>query len=227
MDDLAASGTPLTQSLDQLRLVNRFLGGYSATLRVLAPWLQHRAGQSIRILDIGTGVADFPEVIIRCAAKNKVDLSITAVDANPATVAHARDTVSRRLPPPLAARITIEHADALSLPYPDNGFDIAIAAMFLHHFPEGQASAILREMNRVARHGIVINDLQRHPLAYFGISALTRILPASPMVRHDGPLSVLRGFTRRELSEIARCAGFERYTLCWHWAFRWVLSSVD
>ena len=227
MDDLFTSGAPLTRSLDQLRLVNRFLGGYSATLSALAPWLRSHAGQKIRLLDLGTGVADFPEAIVQAAMGNTIDLTITAVDANPATVAYARESLARRLPQALAAKITVEHADALSLPYPDQSFDIAIAAMFLHHFAEGQAAAVIGEMSRVSRSGIVVNDLQRHPLAYFGIWALTRVLPAAPMVRHDGPISVLRGFTRAELAELARQAGVECFTIRWHWAFRWVLSSLD
>ena len=245
MDDLSTSGKALTSSLDQLRIVNRFLGGYSATLSALAPWLARQAGRRVRLLDVGTGVGDFPEMIVRWAARHPataksrrfwatldhpaaaLDLSITAVDANPATVAYARERLSRRLPPDLAAKVCVEHADALALPYPDQSFDIAIAAMFLHHFPAGEAVDVLREMSRVATCGIVVNDLQRHPAAYYGIAALTRALPASPMVRHDGPLSVLRGFTRTELAGIAERAGIAHFTVRWHWAFRWVLSSVE
>lgn len=229
MDDLSVSGMPLTHSLDQLRIVNRCLGGYSATLSALIPFLRNHAGRSVRILDVGTGAADFPEMIVRWSVLGAptVDLSVTAVDANPASVAYAGANLTRRLPPGLAAKICVEHADALALPYPDHGFDIAIAAMFLHHFPADQAITVLREMRRVARCGVIINDLQRHPLAYFGIAALTRALPASPMVRHDGPLSVLRGFTRTELAEIATSAGIRNFTLRWRWAFRWVLSCVE
>lgn len=228
MDDLSTAGKPLTRSLDQLRLVNRYLGGYGATMAALGPWLASRAGKKTRLLDIGTGVGDFPEVIVRWAARRNLDsgLEITAIDANPATVAYAREALSRRLPPALAAKITVECADALALPYPEKSFDICLAAMFLHHFPTDQAVAVLGEMRRVARCGVIVNDLQRHPLAYYGIWALAQILPASAMVRHDGPLSVLRGFTRAELVEIAERAGFATISVRWHWAFRWVLSSL-
>ena len=228
MDDLAVAGKPLTDALDELRLVNRYLGGYSATLDVLGPWLKKRADVKMRLIDIGTGVGDFPEVIIRWAARQipPIDLEIVAVDANPATVAFAKESLARRLPESLGKKITVACADALDLPYADGSFDIAMAAMFLHHFPEPSAVPIVRAMAQVARHGVLINDLHRHPLAYFGIRTLTRLLPASPMVRHDGPLSVLRGFRKRELAEIARSAGIESFQIRWHWAFRWVLSSL-
>jgi SAM-dependent methyltransferase len=228
MDDLAVAGKPLTAALDELRVVNRYLGGYAATLSALGPWLKSRAGTKTRMLDVGTGVGDFPEMIVRWAARQKpaIDVQITAIDANPATVAFARESLQRRLPGELAQKITVECADAMDLPYPDQSFDVAMAAMFLHHFPGSSAVDVVKSMRRVARHGVLINDLHRYPLAYFGIKTLTHILPASPMVRHDGPLSVLRGFKRDELAEIGREAGLTGFDVRWHWAFRWVLSSV-
>jgi len=228
MDDLGVEGKPLTDALDELRVVNRYLGGYAATLSALGPWLKARCGAKTRLLDVGTGVADFPEVIVRWAAPQDppIDLEIMAIDANPATVSFARESLSRRLPESLARKITVECADAMALPYPDQSFDLALAAMFLHHFPGSSAVDVVKSMGRVSRHGVLINDLHRNPLAYYGIRALTSVLPASPMVRHDGPLSVLRGFKRDELAEIARSAGIERFQVRWHWAFRWVLSSV-
>src|SRR5579884_3973677 len=103
MDDLGVAGEPLTESLDQLRWVNRFLGGYSASLSVLAPWLQRQSGRTVRLLDVGTGIADFPEEIARWAARHApaLDLDIVAVDGNPATIDYARRTLDRRLPPSL------------------------------------------------------------------------------------------------------------------------------
>ena len=44
MDDLSIDDERLTTSLDQLRVVGRRLGGYSATMSVLGPFLLRRAG---------------------------------------------------------------------------------------------------------------------------------------------------------------------------------------
>jgi hypothetical protein len=41
------------------------------------------------------------------------------------------------------------------------------------------------------------------------------------MVKYDAPLSVLRAFSREELSNILRSAGIENFTIKWKWAFRW------
>jgi hypothetical protein len=103
---------------------------------------------------------------------------------------------------------------------------VAIAAMFLHHFAHENAVQIVRSMQRISKQGILINDLHRHPLAYYGIYALTRLLPAVQMVRNDAPLSVLRGFKSPELKNIAESAGLVDFSLKWRYAFRWVLHTI-
>lgn len=228
MDDFSIQDERLTDALEQLRPVNQFLGGYATTMTAIAPFLKANRDRPIHILDIGTGIGDFPEYIVRWAAAQSppIDVQITAIDANPVTVAYAQSALQKRLTPELQAQITLEVADALALPYADQQFDIAIAAMFLHHFAHDNAVQIVRSMQRVASHGILINDLHRHPFAYYGIYALTRILPAVQMVRHDAPLSVLRGFKYQELAQIAKAAELTDYSLDWRYAFRWLLSTI-
>jgi ubiquinone/menaquinone biosynthesis C-methylase UbiE len=228
MDDFSITDTRLTTALEQLRLVNRWLSGYSTTMDVLVPFLRSRVGQTTRILDLGTGIADFPEYIVRWALAQSPPqvVEIVAIDANPVTVNYAQKALQTRLSPSETAQIKVEVADALSLPYPDNSFDLAMGAMFLHHFSEAKAVTILQAMQRVSRHGILINDLHRHPLAYYGIYALTHILPASPMMQNDGPLSVLRGFEKSDLEKIAQMAGLKDFSLRWYFPFRWLLSTV-
>jgi SAM-dependent methyltransferase len=228
MDDFSITDIRLTSALEQLRFVNQFLGGYSTTMAKIAPFLRSRAGQKTRILDIGTGIADFPEYIVRWGATHspRLDIEIVAIDANQVTVDYARNALNQRLPQDLGSKIDVEVGDALALTYPDHSFDIAIAAMFLHHFAEPKAVSIVNAMQRVSRHGILINDLDRHPLAYYGIYALTHLLNASPMMQHDGPLSVLRGFKRPELEAIATKAGLENFALSWYLPFRWLLTTI-
>jgi SAM-dependent methyltransferase len=231
MDDFSIADTRLTSALDQLRWVNQFLGGYSAPMEILKPMLLAQArSQSapIRILDLGTGIADFPEVIVRWAASQSPSpqVEIVAVDANPVTVDYAQKALHLRLTPELESKIKVEVADALALPYPDDSFDVVMASMFLHHFAQENAVTVVKAMQRIARNGIIINDLQRHPLAYAGIYSLTRILRASPMMQNDGPLSVLRGFKASELGEIAQAAELPKFSLKWRWAFRWLLTTV-
>ena len=231
MDDFSIDDERLTDALQQLRLINQYLSGYSTTMSFLKPYLRSRAKDmhsKTRILDVGTGIADFPEQIIQWADQHLRDheIEIVAIDANPVTVAFAQKTLNERLPKRLSDHIQVETADALALPYEDNAFDLAIGAMFLHHFPHDAATKIVRSMQRVSRDGILINDLHRHPLAYYGIYTLTHVLPAAPMVRNDGPISVLRGFRAPELAAIAQAASLPNISIRWRFPFRWLLTTV-
>jgi ubiquinone/menaquinone biosynthesis C-methylase UbiE len=224
MDDFSINDGRLQRALRDLRRINRLLGGHRATDAVLDPTLRRHA--SLRVLDVGTGSGDYPVHFVRRGAQRKTRVAAVGVDLNPVTVGHGRAWLDRALPPSLRQRAEIEVADALALPYPDDAFDVAHAALFLHHFHGPDAVQLLREMDRVSRLGVVVNDLHRHPVAYVGIWALSRLLQLAPMVQHDGPISVARGFRRTELERLAHEAGLETATVRWHWAFRWTLSTL-
>ena len=225
MDDFTIVDERLTTALDNLRYVNRFLGGYGAAMAVLRSVLRaHPPERPFRVLDLATGVADFPDFLVRWAARRGRTVEVVALDANPATVAYARTVLDRELPEPLRPRIRVEVGDALALPFEDDAFDVAVTSLFMHHLTHDDSVKLVRGMRRVARQGLLVNDLHRHPLAYYSILALADVLPVSPMFRHDGPISVRRAFTRDELRAIADAAGLDAYRIRWHWAFRWTLA---
>jgi len=74
-----------------------------------------------------------------------------------------------------------------------------------------------------AKVGFIMNDLHRHPLAYYSIAVLTRLFSRSYLVKNDAKLSVLRGFKREELKKLIPHSPFFRWKLSWCWAFRWLL----
>lgn len=226
MDDLSGGGRELEQALENLRQVNRWLGGYSSVRTALEPLLHASDRSHLHILDVGTGAADVPEYLVRWGDRRGVDVHVTGLDANPATTAHARRCLDERLPERLRSRIKLTDGDAFAPRWSPDSFDVVTASLFLHHFPDERAAELLDVMRRTARLGIVVSDLHRHPVAYWSIRAAGRILPVSPMFAHDGPLSVLRGFRRSELASIADAAGIERYHIDWRWAFRWVLTTL-
>lgn len=226
MDDFTITDARLGRALRDLMVVNRWLGGYAGTMSVLAPYLRARSERRIRVLDLGTGGADFPAYLVQWAAARDLNVEVVGIDANPATVAWAQQWLDRQVPETLRSRVRVEVGDALVLDYAADRFDVATASLFLHHFDADGGVALLREMHRVARGGLVINDLHRHPVAYFSIRALAHVLPVSPMFRHDAPLSVLRGFRRTELEDLAARAKLPGVQVHWRWAFRWILSTL-
>ena len=62
MGDFTIVDERLTTALDNLRYVNRFLGGYRAAMAVLGSVLRAQPPERpLRVLDLATGVADFPD----------------------------------------------------------------------------------------------------------------------------------------------------------------------
>ena len=99
-------------------------------------------------------------------------------------------------------------ANALALPFADRSIDIVICSQLLHHFTEREIASVLRELHRVARVRVIVSDLRRSWVAAAGIWLASFPLRFHPISRHDGVLSVLRGFTSAELSAyVVRATG--------------------
>lgn len=227
MDDFSIADERLARALRELRHVNSYLGGWRALQRELAPAVRRREGGSLTVLDIGTGLADLPERLVRWGADRGVALTVTAIDANPATVAFAEESLDQRLNGRLRERIDLRVAGVFNFEPPhDGGFDVVVASSLLHHFYADDAVRVLRVMDRMAAMGLIVNDLHRHLLAYSAIQGIARLLPVSEMFRHDGPASVRRGFTPRELCDLAEKAGLQRYRVRRYWAYRLILSTL-
>jgi len=77
----------------------------------------------------------------------------------------------------------------------------------LHHFSPDQAVVVIREMARVARIGVIVDDLLRSRVGYVGARLLGALLTSNRLTRHDGPLSVRRAYRRPELAALLRRAG--------------------
>jgi hypothetical protein len=53
---------------------------------------------------------------------------------------------------------------------------------------------------------------------------LTSIFSKSYLVKNDAPLSVLRGFKKKEWFAILQQAGATNYSVKWKWAFRHLIT---
>lgn len=206
LDSHGVGERDLAETFADIARVNRFLGGVGAVRNALAPLVAAlpAAPRPVRILDIATGSADIPRALVRIARRGGLGgrkVEIVASDNHPRALELAR-RLSKEYP-----EVTVVHADALALPWNDASFDIALCSLALHHLSRPNAVKALREMERVARAGFIVNDLVRERLPYALMWTLTRVVRAHPMTRHDGPLSVLRAFTLPEYGAMAREAG--------------------
>lgn len=229
MDDPSIGGPELEAALRQLTRINRLLGGYAPSVAGVLGLLGGAAPhpsvlpRTARLLDVGTGAADTPRRLIEaCAARGTV-LHVTAIDLAAHTVAYAqRHSAAHPSLNAVQADLLAIDADA-----PGARFDVVHAAMVLHHFRDDDAVRALARMYALAEFGVIVNDLHRHPLAYWGFRALAAVAFRNRMIRHDGPVSVLRGFRRAELRALAARAGWpmDRTRLRWWPLFRWQLVA--
>jgi ubiquinone/menaquinone biosynthesis C-methylase UbiE len=218
---LDADGIPtrdLHQNLDDLRWLNRYLGSHWLLLRAFQRvWRQAGCPNYLRVLDVGTGAGDMPEVLTRWGKRRGVHVAVVAVDNHRGVLQYLRSVQS---PPP---SITCMQADGLCLPFCARTFDVVVCSTMLHHLDWQQGITLLHNMAVVARYGVVVNDLVRSRLHYYAACLVLSVLPCHQVTRHDGPLSVLRAYSIGEVREMARLAGCARVRVSTALGYRFVL----
>ncbi|HTD61971.1 MAG TPA: methyltransferase domain-containing protein, partial [Gemmatimonadaceae bacterium] len=147
------------------------------------------------LLDVGTGMGDIPRRAREVAARRGVTLDTVGLEAAEWLAAAARTSTT-------AAVV----GDGRFLPFASHSVDVVICSQVLHHFFDHDAVALLQELNRVARVGVIISDLLRSDLAVAGLWLFSFVLGFHPVSRHDGIMSIRRGFTPGELDTIVRSA---------------------
>lgn len=174
---------------------NLLFGGRRAVMRVLRPLFDEvakgaRPGSrpTTTLLDVGTGLADLPWRAREVARRRGLRLYTIGLDGVPSLIRAA----SRRLDAALCG-------DALSLPFADGSVDLVLCSQLLHHFDRERALRLIAELDRVARQRVVISDLRRSWFAAGGFWLASLVLQFHPITRHDGTISVMRGFTDGEL----------------------------
>ena len=184
----------LATNLDDLARINRLPGGAAASTDAVALLLDGAGG---RVLDVGTGRADIP---LRLAARG---WSVVALDSDSEVLAVARRAAVAE------AAVEVVAGDGRSLPFPDAAFDVAHCSLLIHHLDRGEAVTLLREMRRVARRGVVVNDLRRGWVPLLATAIAVAVLGRCRATRHDGLLSVRRAYTVDELGDLLGAAGLQ------------------
>ena len=208
-----------------MRLANQLFGGTRAVLHELEPALDAlRAShgnnaRAFSLLDVGTGLGDIPARARMLARRRRVTLVTFGLDASEVLARAARTEL-----------LPTTRGDALQLPHADHSIDIVMCSQLLHHFDRDRCIRVLRELDRVARRRVIVSDLRRSWLAAGGIWLASWVLRFHPVSRHDGVLSVFRGFTKAEMRELVRTATGHTPAVRWHAGFRlsasWVPQEV-
>ena len=206
MDDFSIRDERIDDALNELKIINKYLGGISTTKSGLKYFLDSPS-EELNVLDIGSGSSD--NLI---AAREKYPLiKIISVDKNLRVLSNENN------------RLIKINSDAFILPFKDGSCDIIHTALFFHHFTYEQLNKLMKEFLRISRKGIIINDLQRSYFAFIGIKILTIFFSKSEMVKNDAPISVKRGFTKQEILKLLLDVDITGFVIKKKWAFRWMV----
>jgi ubiquinone/menaquinone biosynthesis C-methylase UbiE len=182
MDDLSRPDSEFVEAYSELTAINKHLGGIRAVERFLPE-------DAMLVLDVAAGGCDVGEALV-----SRRQCRVVSLDMNPRGLKLADQTV------PVVG-------DALQLPFADNTFDAVICSLFFHHLTNSECVSVLREMWRVARRIVIVNDLHRNRVAHASIRILSALFSRSTMFRNYAAASVRRAFRPAELGAVAEKAG--------------------
>ncbi len=213
LDDPTIPFSDIVANMRELNFINKWLGGHSISI----DGFQQLSGKNkeISICEIGCGGGDNLKAIYDFCRKRNIQASLTGIDIKPECIELARKNFS-------VEDVTFFTSDYRKMKF-DKKPDIIFSSLFCHHFSDGELVDMLQWMQDNSNIGFFINDLHRHRIAYYFIKIATRLFSRSYLVKNDAPLSVLRGFQKKEWQRIFEKAQIENYRIQWKWAFRYLI----
>jgi SAM-dependent methyltransferase len=196
------SEADLIQNLKELKFINTYLGGHD----VIKKGLKRFGKENHKILEIGSGGGDN----LMMLKKNFPENEYAGLDIKEVCIAYSSS---------LDSEIFWIKED-YKKHQPEKTYDLIFNSLFCHHFDDESLVEMLKWMNKNSTKGFFIGDLHRHKLAHFSIKFLTKLFSKSYLVKNDAPLSVQRGFTKKEWEILLKKARIENYSISWCWAFR-------
>jgi 2-polyprenyl-3-methyl-5-hydroxy-6-metoxy-1,4-benzoquinol methylase len=202
----------LFQNLRELDRINTLLGGYNITFSALRKILL--PNQSYKLMDIGCGGGDTLKHIARWQKKHPQNqLELYGIDLKPVCIEYATQQKNQ------AHNIQFFCDDYRKMFDYEPQIDIIHACLFCHHLTESEIIELIK-FSLSHRITLIVNDLERNIFAYYAINSLTSLFSKSYLVKNDAPLSVARGFKKKEWLDMLQKAGALHYSVKNKWAFR-------
>lgn len=190
IDDPQVDAKTLRQTYRQLKVINMCTFGYWPTMRAIKYFLS-RFGNSrkVKILDIGCGDGETLRRIDQYGRTRNLCLELTGIDVNDEAISSAIELT--------ASNIKYVRGDILA--HEDlEVYDVIINSLTMHHLNHQQIIKLMQWMSDHARMGWFISDLHRNVVPYYFIKNFVKLCRFNHLVCHDAPLSVARGFRRKE-----------------------------
>jgi 2-polyprenyl-3-methyl-5-hydroxy-6-metoxy-1,4-benzoquinol methylase len=211
----------IKRNMQELDYINRKLGGHDITLDGIVALIkdQMHFNQVLTIAEIGCGGGDNLRAIKNWSRHINLPVKLHGIDINPECIQYASQQIGNK-------GIEFTCSDYRNVVFEQKP-DIVFSSLFCHHFTDEELVSMLQWMKANSLSGFFINDLHRHPLAYFSIKILTTLFSKSYLVKNDAPLSVRRGFKREDWDQLFTQANIHKYKCQWKWAFRWLITCSD
>ncbi len=215
LDDDSIPFADIKQNLRELDIINASLGGHRITLKGFQTLLSKQ--KQIHVCEIGCGGGDNLLSIYNWCKNKHVNVTFTGIDLKEECIQFAETKTE------LQTCTTWIKSDYKKVVFEEKPH-IIFSSLFCHHFTDEELITQLQWMQQQATLGFFINDLQRHPLAYYSIKILTQLFSKSYLVKNDAPLSVKRGFIKNEWKNLFAKANITSYQIQWQWAFRYLIT---
>ena len=193
----------LRACLQELARCNRLSRGYAPTIAFLDRLVAQQPGAPLHIVDVGSGYGDMLRRIRLWARAQNVIVTLTGIDLNPnAGRAAAEADAAEGVP---LGEIRWVTGDAVRAAEPP--VDVVLSSLMTHHMADDDIVSYISWMERLARRGWFINDLERSAFSYVMFKGISRLLRMHPFVQHDGPVSIRRSFRAADWERMLAEAG--------------------
>ena len=193
LDELDFCGEFAEKSYNFMESINYFFGGTRVVRTLIEEkFSKENHSRNLKILDIGAGTCDVPLAILKWSQKHKWKIEYTCLEQNEKALELAR----RKIQNAKCNSIKLLNINVFKY-QPDEIYDFAVGSMFFHHLKDNEILLLIDYLRNYVKEGVLINDLQRSVINYFGGWLLTAMIAGQ--VRHDALLSIRRGFQAEEL----------------------------
>ena len=223
MDDPDLSQEALHGTLVDISKCNRWLGGDRITLNALQNHIKaHPEKKHWIIADVGCGDGQQLRYIADTFKNESIELELIGIDINNESITLGRQRSVKY------TNIRFEATDLFDLRAETFPCDIIINTLTLHHLSDDEIPAFVKQCAHLARVSVIINDLQRSPLAYRLFQLFSSIFIQSPVAKYDGLISIRRGFRKTDFMRFSKQLVSKHHRISWKWAFRylWVIKTL-
>lgn len=217
LDNLNLKGDKLTNTLDGLSLINKFLGNTNGTFKAVKKEIL-KSDIPLKIIDLGCGGGDnLRKIAIWCFDKN-IEIELIGIDGNQ----NILDYAQTKSPP--NCKITYIQDNILVDSFDLPNCDILISSHFIYHFDDEKLVNFLNKNKHSIKNSIFFSELERSSLSYILFKVFNVFLPFSKMVKEDGLQAIRRAFKKEEITSILSKCSIKSYLIKRIWAFRFLIK---